>query len=80
MESLWAVVMRGKTKPLVVLSTSKMAEGCGMVPEELMPTPWANPIDIPTEYTKRTKRRMLFLPQKYRILFCADIMMKGFIN
>jgi hypothetical protein len=41
MASRSAVVILGSKKPLPVLDTSNIAEGCGSKPVSLMPMPWA---------------------------------------
>src|SRR5688572_15218704 len=40
-----AVVRRGTSIPLSVVDISRIAELSGALPEELMPTPWANTSD-----------------------------------
>lgn len=57
-----AVVMRGGKKPCVVLEASKMADGSGVAPAVLIPTPWAKTMGVSSSLAmKIVDRRKIVL-------------------
>lgn len=75
-----AVVMRGGKKPCVVLEASKMADGSGVAPAVLIPTPWAKTMGVSSSLAMKIVDRrkiVLFILLLFGSWRCGFKVIKG---